>query len=215
MTKIEWTDKTVNPVVGCAHGCPYCYARRQAKRQKQRCKDCYDFKPHAHLERLEQIKPTQKPKRIFINSMWDWNSPGVNPNWNIKILEKFRECHDHIFQILSKAPMGYQYYEFPSNVWLGATVNTDKDAWRIDALIASARGNLKFISYEPAHGPIHHDLKGIDWVIIGAETGNRKGKQPTKKEWVSEIITRCRALGIPVFLKSNLKWPEIIQEFPK
>ena len=106
-TKIEWTDVTLNPVVGCPHECSYCYARRQAKRQLHNCERCYQFTPHPHLQRLNQLKPSQKPKKIFIDSMWDWNADGVEEVWLIKILNKMKECSQHIFQILSKKPEKY------------------------------------------------------------------------------------------------------------
>jgi len=123
-TRIEWTDKTVNPVVGCTHNCPYCYAPSFAKRQgRNSC--CYDFSPHPHLERLEQIKPTQKPKKIFIDSMWDWNCKDNKQAWLTAIINKFKECPQHTFQILSKKPGGYKKYKFPKNVWIGTTITSE------------------------------------------------------------------------------------------
>jgi protein gp37 len=95
-TKIEWTDLTVNPIVGCTNGCTYCYARKMAKRRgRNTC--CYDFKPHHHLERLNQIKPTQKPKKIFINSMWDWNCSDNKEWWLYAIIDTMQECPQHTF----------------------------------------------------------------------------------------------------------------------
>jgi len=93
--QIDWTDITLNPVVGCTYGCKYCYARRQAKRQKQNCQLCYDFVPHAHLERLDKLSPKQKPKKIFIDSMWDWCCVDNEPEWIGAILKKIRECPQH------------------------------------------------------------------------------------------------------------------------
>ena len=125
ITRIEWCDLTLNPVVGCPHGCDYCYAQKQAKRQKQRCKLCYDFVPHPHLERLDQLKPTQKPKRIFLDSMWDWNANGVRREWLEAILEKIKECPQHPFQILSKRPNRYSRLTYPDNPWIGTSVATN------------------------------------------------------------------------------------------
>lgn len=213
-TKIEWTDATLNPVVGCTHGCSYCYARRQAKRFKQRCQDCYDFKPHAHLERLEQLSPTQKPKRIFIDSMWDWNCTANDPKWLNTIIDKMWECSQHTFQILSKRVEGYPLYDFPPNCWLGVTLDKQSDWGRVFELDKVVNGNIRFASLEPLQERIHGIAPRVNWVIVGAETGNRKDKVVPKKEWVWSIIEECEEYHTPLFLKDNLHWVEEIKEFP-
>lgn len=221
-TKIEWTDWTLNPVVGCTHNCPYCYARKMAKRQKQNCPDCYDFYPHFHSSRLDDITPRQKPKKIFIDSMWDWNCKDNEDWWLERIIEKMEECEQHTFQILSKRPMDYEKWEFPQNVWLGATstLNGDKDII-LDLPIIKNK-NLKFWSLEPIHADPGLDMYGqfrnVDWVIVGAETGNRKNKIIPKPVWINNIVFYCREGGTPIFIKNNIKeyWKgTIIQEFPK
>lgn len=147
-TKIEWTDWTLNPVVGCTHNCVYCYARRFAKRQGlDSC--CYNFLPHPHLERLDKLKPSQKPKQIFIDSMWDWNCKDNKDEWYEPILTKMRECSQHTFQILSKKPGGYAKFKFPDNVWIGTTITCNDDSYLIDELVKSNSGTLKFVSIEP------------------------------------------------------------------
>ena len=216
LTKIEWCDYSLNPIVGCPHNCVYCYARNQAKRQKQRCSLCYQFIPHPHLERLKHLSFRQKPKKIFMDSMWDWNSSEVEEEWLLAIIDKMRECPQHTFQILSKKPKGYDRFEFPSNAWLGTSVTTSADCHRIDTLVDLKNANVKFVSIEPIHGKIDFwfPKEGIDWIIIGAETGNRKGKIKPLNEWITLIIENARTEGIPLFLKGNLHWPETIQEYP-
>lgn len=216
-TKIEWTDWSLNPIVGCLHRCPYCYARKQAVRQKQRCSACYDFIPHPHLERLDQLSDRQKPSRIFIDSMWDWNSEGVQAEWLAEILKKMRECPQHDFQILTKRPLGYGRFLFPPNAWLGTSIAKTADCHRITELASLANRNLKFVSVEPIHERIDFQFKNgvVDWIIIGAETGNRIGKIIAKKEWVEAILKNAREEEIPVFIKNNLCWPIEIKEFPE
>jgi protein gp37 len=154
--------------------------------------------------------------------MWDWNSNGVKDEWIKSILEKIKECPQHTFQILSQRPIRYNRFEYPKNVWLGTTVRNNDDVPRIKELMMNLFPSIiKFISFEPLHEEIYTWLIGtsqfykIDWVIIGAETGNRIGKIIPKKEWIDKIIYNARLEGIPIFLKDNLKWGEIIQEFPK
>lgn len=213
-TKIEWTDYSINPIVGCYHNCDYCYAIKQAKRQKHRCKLCYQFIPHPHLERLTQIKPTQKPKKIFIDSMWDWNSTGIKREWIESILNKIKECPQHIFQILSKRPIRYSRFKYPNNVWLGTSISTNSDTYRVNDLHKTNFENLKFASIEPIHQKINFYFSKIDWIIIGAETGNRIGKIIPKKEWIESIIENAKLEKIPIFIKDNVKWRQRIQEFP-
>lgn len=216
-TKIEWTDRTLNPVVGCNNGCPYCYARGQAKRQKQRCQLCYQFTPHPHLNRLNHLTIRQKPKKIFIDSMWDWNAIGVEEEWLLQIIKKMTDCSQHTFQILSKMPKGYERFEFPPNVWLGTSIATTVDCHRVHTLANLQKSNIKFVSIEPIHEKIDFwfSKEGIDWLIVGAETGNRKGKIKPQNEWIVSIIENARAEEIPLFLKCSLLWPETIQEYPR
>ena len=214
-TKIEWCDYTLNPVVGCPHGCPYCYARRQAKRQLHRCKLCYDFTPHPHLERLDKLSPKQKPSIIFLDSMWDWNANGVKDEWIHTILGKMDECPQHLFPILSKRPSKYGRFSYPRNAWLGTSISTSDDRHRIHDLNKVKGDNLGFVSIEPLHEMIDYWFSKIDWIIVGAETGHRRDKVVPKKKWVEDIIENARDKRIPLFLKDNLKWRERIQEFPK
>jgi protein gp37 len=216
-TKIEWTDWTLNPVVGCNNGCPYCYAWGQAKRQRQRCQLCHQFTPHPHLDRLNQLTLKQKPKKIFIDSMWDWNGQGVEEEWLTRIIDRMRECPQHTFQILSKRPKGYERFEFPRNVWLGTSIATTANRHRLHDLESLKTPNIKFVSIEPLHEKIDFCFlsKEIDWIILGAETGQRKNKIMPEKEWVTAVLENARDERIPIFLKGNLHWPETIGEFPE
>jgi protein gp37 len=215
-TKIEWCDWTVNPVVGCPHGCSYCYARKQVKRQKQRCQLCYDFVPHPHLDRLEALNARQKPKKIFIDSMWDWNAQGVEEHWLRTILGKMVECSQHTFMILSKRPARYDRFEYPKNAWLGTSVATTADCHRIQQLHSQKLPNICFVSIEPIHEHLNFwfSKKEVDWIILGAETGHRKTRIIPDKEWIASIISNCQSEGIPLFIKNNAGWPEQIRKFP-
>jgi len=217
LTKIEWCDYTLNPIVGCPHNCVYCYARNQAKRQKQRCSLCYQFVPHPHLERLKDLSPRQKPARIFMDSMYDWNGHGVEEEWLMRIIDRMRECPQHTFQILSKRPKGYERFAFPSNVWIGTSIATTADSHRVSDLGNLENRNLKFVSVEPLHEHIDFcfSKKDVNWLIIGAETGHRKAKILSPSEWVTSILENARDERIPIFLKGNLHWPETIGEFPE
>jgi protein gp37 len=146
--------------------------------------------------------------------MWDWNANGVKREWILKILEKIKKCPQHIFQILSKRPTRYSRFSYPENVWLGTSIATNADLHRIDELIQASPHNLRFISVEPIHESIDHDFSGLDWIIVGAETGNRKGKITPERGWITEIIETARAKNTPIFIKQNVQWDKRIREFP-
>lgn len=223
MNKIGWCDKTINAIVGCNIRCgSWCYARKQAKRQKHNCLKCYRFEPHAHLDRLEQLTPNQKPMKIFMDSMSDWCSPGVDPDWIWTIINKMKQCSQHIFLVLSKNPKGFEQYKFPQNVWLGTSITTTNEIYRVHELMDKLNyhplwgGNYTFLSVEPMLGIIPGTvIHGVDWVIIGALS--RTGKPPLqpKKKWVECIITSADDFGIPVYTKDNLTVVEPRKEFPK
>lgn len=220
MNKIGYCDRTLNVLIGCLFKCPFCYAAGQAKRRKQVCRPCYEFKPHAHLERLKQLTPRQKPQRIFMDSMSDWNSKGMKDEWINPIIDKMRECKQHIFQVLSKYPKGFARFQFPKNVWLGTSITRTGELYRLLQLREAAHGNLCFTSIEPIQELIDHYFtrKETDWLIVGQETGHRKNKIPAQKKWVDLLIQNARLEGIPIFIKDNIQkalGPEYhIEQFP-
>jgi len=220
VTNIDTADITINGVVGCDHNCAYCYAREQAKRQKRRCIQCYYFKPHQHLARLKQLTPRQKPKMIFLDSMWDWNCQKNKLWWLYYNLVAIKRCPQHTFQILSKRPKFYSRIKFPKNVWLGTSVESWREQWRINDLIFKAgnNNNLKFLSIEPIKDELRYWIGDkIDWVIIGAETGRRKDKTIPNSKWIARILDNCQMENIPVFMKDSLESHYdggLIQQFP-
>jgi len=220
-TAIEWTDYTWNPITGCT-GCEVaevCYARKFAQRLRGRFGYPQDepFKPTFHPDRLDEPLKIKKPSRIFTCSMGDVFSEGVRVWWIRKVIRTMQQCPQHTFQILTKKPHRIPAtIDFPPNCWLGVSITGGSTAWRLSELLdEGVSAHIRFASFEPLlsyDGSI--SLKGLDWVIIGAQTNPYR---PPKKEWVDEIIHECRALGIPVFLKDNLQpiyGEDLIQEFP-
>lgn len=254
MTKIGWTDRTLNAIVGCGRGCLHCYAKKQSRRNalmaaghrltragvkyvhlemeekmklyratKGWCEDCYNFEVHEHLERLKQLTPQQIPKLIFMDSMSDWCDPKVDPDWVLECIKAMERCDQHIYQVLSQRPFEYSNYVWPLHVWLGTTVKSQADltnVWHLRRYLPEEQ--VKFVSLEPLHGPIDFVFSGIDWLIIGAETGNRKGRIVPKEEWVKDIIEgldRIEGKRPKVFMKDNLArecWRDqpLLREYP-
>lgn len=201
-TKIEWCDCTINPVVGCKNGCPYCYARRINDRFHIIPK--WD-EPQFFPGRLKAFE-SKKPKSVFVNSMSDVSN--WEPEWIKETMQKIKENPQHNYIFLSKDwhdayANGFEF----ENCWNGLTVTRQKDL-----------GNHifeRFLSIEPILEPINlYHLIGItatDYVyfpfcqvIIGAETGNRKGKVIPKKEWIDNIVRLCDKYDVKVFMKDSL-----------
>jgi len=233
-TKIDWCDEVWNPVWGCLNNCPYCYARRYAKRfgGKVGWKEAeirwglsgVDFKPGRHIDperhelrgQLKNFKPTwlesnfqkkfpKKSKRIFIDSMSDIKY--WKPEWIERVLDKIREHPQHTFMFLTQDNDIYADYEFPENCWLGYTVPTDYD-YMDKSLYAYCDYPKMFFSIEPILSEINF-IKDhwIKWVIIGAETGGRSRREKVipKRKWIENIVEVCRDQKTPVFLKGSLK----------
>jgi len=239
-TKIETCDYTFNPVWGCLNHCEYCYARKITKRfwakmievennyhhrkhqiwafNGEELRNLHDFKPTFLYSQFDKKFP-KKPQRIFVGSMSDigyWEE-----EWMERVLNKIRQYPQHIFQFLAKYPKVYRGYKFSKNCWLGVTITKEKDFYNdiIDFLrLDFDYKNIKYVSFEPLLSKIlsYKLLKYFDWVIIGAETGNRKGKVIPKREWIENIVSYCREQNIPVYLKDSLKgiYPVEIKEFP-
>lgn len=226
-TKIEWCDSTLNPVVGCTYGCPYCYARKMNSRFAW----IEDWnKPQFFAERIEQLK-NKKPQNIFMNSMSDiadWRD-----EWIEQTFLAMNENKQHNYLFLTKRPEKlreiFEPRYIPSNWWFGTTV-TDNDNYinRSCELYNANNRNVnpikKFLSIEPLQGKINDwtlfsTVHLIDWIIIGAETGNRKDKIIPKKEWIDNIVEICKEKNTPVFMKDSLisiiGEENMLREFPQ
>jgi protein gp37 len=171
----------------------------------------YNFTPILLYSQLNKDLP-KKPQRIFVGSMSDiyfWKN-----SWMQMVLSKIKTYPQHIFQFLTKHPEVYLMWDFPENCWLGKTatnvLNTIGEP-------KTKKGYINYLSIEPLLDWVDVDyLEYYDWVIIGAETGNRKGKIIPKKQWITDIVDYCRECNITIYLKDSLKniYPEVIKEFP-
>lgn len=203
-TKIDWCDCTINPVVGCPNGCEYCYARRINER--------FGFvnkweEPVFFEERLSQFN-SKKPSSVFIDSMSDigcWKD-----EWLYKTIRAIEKNPQHKYIALTKkhamttiAKIN-EFYNGESQIFIGKSVTNQQ---QFDNLYNSD-DMTDFLSIEPLHSPIDfggHLAYCTDFVIVGAETGNRKGKIVPEKQWVREIVGQCNEENIGVFMKESLR----------
>ena len=215
---IEWTDYTWSPIVGCKHGCWYCYARKLTIRFKKVFPN--GFEPTFHPERLKEPWELKKPSKIFVCSISDLFAPWTPEEWREQVMDAILFCPiKHTFQFLTKNPEKIPLVIYPKNVWLGTTVTNENDDARNIYEIKQRAARVRFVSFEPllAKLPYWADLKGLNWIIIGKLTGSKKVK--LRKPWVEDILHGAMDYDIPVFMKNNLCPPfekkDLIQEFPK
>ena len=219
-TAIEWTQFTWNPITGCTRGCTYCYARRMAYRLRGRYGYPQDdpFAVTFHPDRLHEPGKRERPAKIFTCSMGELFDPMVNKSWIRDIFFEMMRNPHHTFQVLTKQPGNVLDWEciIPDNCWLGISQDgryTDDSMFHY---LLNIKAKVKFVSFEPLLGQIPDldpNLTGIDWVIVGAQTG--AGAVPPRRQWVLDIINAARNYDIPVFLKDNLHWHEQVREWPK
>ena len=296
-TKIDWCDMSWNPVTGCLHGCPYCYARKIAHRygtpysgtdlheitgKVRSYSDAvhsgpypFEFAPTFHRYRLGEPALRTKPRNIFVCSMADLFGAWVPDEWIREVFDACGNAPQHRYIFLTKNPAGIDnaidYYscedrgceesvEFFKDFWFGTTVTCQGDMSRAEYLSKLPEGH-RILSIEPILGPVTLNLEkercpicgsyevyrdnprtcqgakpwycdncgewesadgadlkpGIEWVIIGAESGNRKEKVIPQRSWIESIVSDCQSEGVPVFMKSSLTeiWgDQLIQEFP-
>ena len=207
-SKIEWTESTWNPVTGCtkiSEGCKNCYAERMALRLRAAGSPNYanGFRVTLHHHALEIPLRWKQPRTIFVNSMSDLFHKDVPFDFISKIFDVMHRAPHHRFQILTKR--SHRLLElssklnWPDNVWMGVTVENYECAFRI-AHLRETKAAIKFISFVPLLGPIPNiNLEGIDWVIVGGESGPRA--RPMAPDWPIDIRDQCIAANVPFFFK--------------
>jgi len=205
---IEWTDMTWNPVTGCTKispGCKNCYAHRMARRLHAMGQPRYrnNFDVTLHPDLLEQPLRWAQPRKIFVNSMSDLFHPEVPLDFIQAAFDVMGRAYWHTFQILTKRSDRLaeiaKRLSWHDNIWMGVSVENKNYTYRIEHL-RKIPAAVRFLSVEPLLGPIPRlPLQGIDWVIVGGESGPRCRK--IEPEWVRNIRDRCLAYGVPFFFK--------------
>jgi protein gp37 len=218
---IDWAKWTWNPITGCKHGCPYCYARDIANRFYP-----HGFEPHFYPKRLSAPENTKIPENrknesgihnVFTVSMGDMLGDWVKKEWIEQVIESMKKSPQWNCIILTKNPKRYLEFRWPETCWLGATADTQKRMNLALEIFEQINHPTRFISCEPLMEHIVLPKNPpIEWLIVGGRsrsTGMSEG-QPEWK-WVKSLIIQCNEFNIPLFMKPNLtvrskEYPEII-----
>lgn len=212
-SQIEWTDATWNPVRGCkkiSPGCKHCYAETFAERFRGVKGHPYEqgFDLRLVPEKLTEPFSWRSQKLVFVNSMSDLFQDEVPESYAAAVSRVMVEANWHTYQVLTKrsgrlkqllnGPL--QFAAEQRHIWWGVSVENQKHGLhRIEDLRQSA-ARVRFLSIEPLLEDLGtFDLSGIDWVIVGGESG--PGARPIRKEWVVSIREQCKAAQVPFFFK--------------
>lgn len=207
-SSIEWTEATWNPVTGCTKvspGCKHCYAERMAKRLQGMGAASYrnGFRLTLHEHLLDLPLRWTRPQTVFVNSMSDLLHADVPTDFVLRAFDVMRRASWHRFQVLTKRGDRLDELDrvlrWPENVWMGVSVESPTYLWRIDHL-RRVGARVRFLSLEPLLSALPKlDLHGIDWVIVGGESG--PGARPMHESWVRDIRDQCQRAAVPFFFK--------------
>lgn len=206
--------KNLNIVVGCPIGCRYCYARNNCRRFHI----TEDFSKPEFFPGKLRLFDTKEPKLFLLTGMSDpayWEK-----EWLDIVYEKAAATKHNRYLFLTKRPDRLNIADSPENIWFGVSVTCAAEKERIDTLKKNVKASHYHVTFEPlSDGVGKVALDGIDWVVIGTETGNAKGKIPTKREWAESLYEQAAEKGIPVFMKEDLCGivppRQMIQQFPE
>ena len=221
-SRIEWTDHTFNPWIGCQHvspGCKHCYAETLMDHRYGKV----EWGPHGERKRTSEAnwkKPVKwnaearafkrehgRRPRVFCASLADVFDNQVDPAWREDLFALIRKCKRLDWLILTKRPQNIVKM-LPSdwgrgypNVWLGMTAENQVYFDQRWGILQNIPAWIKFVSYEPALGPLRLPKTGPlpAWLISGGESGG--GARPLDPQWISDVIDDCHRRGVAPFHK--------------
>lgn len=215
-SSIEWTEATWNPTTGCdriSPGCDNCYALALAKRLKAMGNGKYQldgdprtsgpgFGVTEHEEALSIPFGWRSPRTVFVNSMSDLWHAHVSTGFIERVFSVMASTPQHTYQLLTKRPLRVarmaDYLPWPSNVWMGVSVESQAMAWRVDKL-RQVPAAVRFVSAEPLLEAVTLDLSGISWVIAGGESGPKH--RALNEVWVRGLRDQCQESETAFFFK--------------
>jgi protein gp37 len=216
---IGWARWSWNPVTGCLHNCPYCYARDLAERWYE-----HKFRPVLHPGRLTapfntpfpekeiaQEKAQNSPRalglqNVFTVSMGDLFGRWVPQEWIEAVLKQVREAERWNFLFLTKFPVRLAEFEFPDNTWVGTTVDCQARVANAEKSFRKVKAKVKWLSCEPLIEPLKfNDLGAFQWIVLGgASPQSHTPEWRPPQAWYRPLVDEADRLGIQVYEKTNL-----------
>ena len=207
-SKIEWTEITWNPTTGCnkvSAGCKNCYAEIFANRLQSMGNEKYKngFNLTLHHSVINEPLKWKVPRVIFVNSMSDLFHEKIPIDFLKSVFNVMNQTPQHVYQVLTKRAERLEKlapnFNWTNNFWLGVSVEDAGAVKRIQHL-KNTPAKIKFLSLEPLLSPIPNiDLDGIDWVIVGGESG--RSSRPVEESWILDIKNQCKKANVKFFFK--------------
>ena len=206
--------QNMNLVIGCTIGCSYCYARNNVRRFHM----TEDFSRPEYFPGKLKLMDRKRPRNLLLTGMSDFSD--WDPEWREEVFARIGQNPQHQYIFLTKRPEKVRFSTELDNVWFGVTVTSEKEKGRIKAMREHIRAKHYQVSFEPMFDNIGEvDFTGVEWIVVGTETGRRKGKSESKQEWVWNLTDQAHSRGIPVFMKEDLLSvmgeAQMIQELPQ
>jgi len=224
---IEWAQWSWNPVTGCKHDCPYCYARDIALSERMQQASLYPngWEPTFRSEALNAPRKTRVPKdaetdtrfkNVFTCSMADLFGRWVPSEWIEAVMMAVKGNPQWNFLFLSKFPQRLADLDIPANAWLGTTVDLQARIANAEKAFSKITSGVRWLSVEPMLEPIHLEQPDLfNWVVIGGASSSKQTpewKPPYR--WIESLVRQCDDAGIPVYMKSNLGIANRVLQLP-
>lgn len=235
-SKIEWCDHTFNAWIGCTkvgQPCDHCYAETLSNRYgwaewgpgqpRKRTSESNWRKP---MQWDKAAKAARTRARVFSLSLGDWLDNEVPDQWREDLAALIEATPNLDWLLLTKRIQNFGKHapwhadDVPSNVWLGITCGNQAEYDRDWPKLERLGSNVRFISYEPALGPLRIERSPErlpDWIICGGESG--PGARYMETEWAAALLAECKASGVAFFMKQMTKKAPIpsdllVRQFP-
>jgi|GEM_PF-902990 len=218
---VEWAWWTWNPVTGCNHGCPYCYARVIATSGRTAGAFPNGFAPTLCPSRLSAPRFTKIPKdaetdsrwrNVFVCSMADLFGRWVPADWVNAVIREARDAPAWNFLCLTKFPKRMAEFDMPENMWMGTSVDLQARVAAAEAGFARVNSKVRWLSVEPMLEPLRFKrLDLFNWIVIGGASAQpATASSPATPEWrppfawIVDLVQQARDAGVKVYFKTNL-----------